>query len=584
MWAVPGSQPIQPRLWRILGHLLAHREAWEAASLIKLGRAQVCQDVVLIHLDGISANLVCSTKSCRLEEPVSCQHINALNAPSYSESFSCYIFQVDSWYSWIFMDSGYTNDAYAFWNALAVSLAGLFSVCLGSIIGPPSRCSDGKLFCCTSHKALWLAAISKYTNWLHHSDFVSTTADFQVSDFLIGRYNSAPFLHRTTMEQAGRASTMLHRPTGRSSLAPTDLLHAFHRVPRTADARGFKKACCVERFLKKHCGMPFVAFALQVLQDLASLSLGRISLHFLPFLCFSKFRWTKATSWHSWWVRLGLGLPWTFCSLHSGIQYEVGVWRSFRSVVGCLDAREPKEKDAQPSEVSLTMLETCRYFCWLEGKMLGYIRSFLQKNCAFHELTVCWLLLVWQDVTCCCPTGQATSMLLGVAALAGNLGPALVGILDPGPNIRDRIHLCGSRIFLPREFFRRRWKGDWIPFALDLLSCSSFCSSELLGISRHSVSGWTFCHAITFPFSYWYCAYPKTQSQISRCICKYLYHNDIFFSIATLGRLSLDSQWDHIGPCLRGLGVGSGHHALCPCVILALGPLLDGPLSFLNDL
>lgn len=52
------------------------------------------------------------------------------------------------------MDSGYTNDAYAFWNALAVSLAGLFSVCLGSIIGPPSRCSDGKLFCCTSHKAL----------------------------------------------------------------------------------------------------------------------------------------------------------------------------------------------------------------------------------------------------------------------------------------------------------------------------------------------------------------------------------------------------------------------------------------------
>jgi len=57
-----------------------------------------------------------------------------------------------------------------------------------------------------------------------------------------------------------------------------------------------KKACCVERFLKKHCGMPFVAFALQVLQDLASLSLGRISLHFLPFLCFSKFRWTKATS------------------------------------------------------------------------------------------------------------------------------------------------------------------------------------------------------------------------------------------------------------------------------------------------
>lgn len=32
---------------------------------------------------------------------------------------------------------GYTNDAYAFWNALAVSLAGLFSVCLGSIIGQP---------------------------------------------------------------------------------------------------------------------------------------------------------------------------------------------------------------------------------------------------------------------------------------------------------------------------------------------------------------------------------------------------------------------------------------------------------------
>lgn len=88
------------------------------------------------------------------------------------------------------------------------------------------------------------------------------------------------------MEQAGRASTMLHRPTGRSSLAPTDLLHAFHRVPRTADARGLTKACCVERFLKKHCGMPFVAFALQALQDLASLSLGAfpfISFHFFVF-------------------------------------------------------------------------------------------------------------------------------------------------------------------------------------------------------------------------------------------------------------------------------------------------------------
>ncbi|CAK9025261.1 unnamed protein product [Durusdinium trenchii] len=30
---------------------------------------------------------------------------------------------------------GYTNDAYAFWNALAVSLAGLLSVCIGSAIG-----------------------------------------------------------------------------------------------------------------------------------------------------------------------------------------------------------------------------------------------------------------------------------------------------------------------------------------------------------------------------------------------------------------------------------------------------------------
>ena len=42
-------------------------------------------------------------------------------------------------------------------------------------------------------------------------------------------------------------------------------------------------------------------------------------------------------------------------------------------------------------------------------------------------------------MTCWGLAGQATSMLLGVAALAGNLGPALVGILDPGPSIRDRI-------------------------------------------------------------------------------------------------------------------------------------------------
>ena len=28
--------------------------------------------------------------------------------------------------------------------------------------------------------------------------------------------------------------------------------------------------------------------------------------------------------------------------------------------------------------------------------------------------------------------GQATSMMLGIATLAGNLGPAIIGILDPG--------------------------------------------------------------------------------------------------------------------------------------------------------
>ena len=124
-----------------------------------------------------------------------------------------------------------------------------------------------------------------------------------------------------------------------------------------------------------------------------------------------------------------------------------------------------------------------------------------EKLC--HQRTRC--LLASLSVTRCYMLlwpGQATSMLLGVAALAGNLGPALVGILDPGPNICDRIHLRGSVIFLPRQFICRRWKGDWIPFALDLRSCSSFCSSELLGISRHSVLGCTFCHAITFPFSH----------------------------------------------------------------------------------
>ena len=30
---------------------------------------------------------------------------------------------------------GYSNDAYAFWNALVVSLAALLSVCIGSLIG-----------------------------------------------------------------------------------------------------------------------------------------------------------------------------------------------------------------------------------------------------------------------------------------------------------------------------------------------------------------------------------------------------------------------------------------------------------------
>ena len=67
-------------------------------------------------------------------------------------------------------------------------------------------------------------------------------------------------------------------------------------------------------------------------------------------------------------------------------------------------------------------------------------------------------------------------MLLGVAALAGNLGPALVGILDPGL----RPLTVTPKIALPIGFCcLRRWKQHWNPLALDLLCSPSFCSSEL---------------------------------------------------------------------------------------------------------
>ena len=39
-------------------------------------------------------------------------------------------------------------------------------------------------------------------------------------------------------------------------------------------------------------------------------------------------------------------------------------------------------------------------------------------------------------------SGQATSMLLVISALAGNLGPALVGILDPGAQIFSAFSLA----------------------------------------------------------------------------------------------------------------------------------------------
>lgn len=46
-------------------------------------------------------------------------------------------------------------------------------------------------------------------------------------------------------------------------------------------------------------------------------------------------------------------------------------------------------------------------------------------------------------------TGQATSMLLGVAALVGNLGPAMVGILDPGHE--RRIEKTRADVISPRR-------------------------------------------------------------------------------------------------------------------------------------
>lgn len=82
--------------------------------------AQVCQDVVYLQLDSVFAYMVCSPKS----------HRHSIAQPAFKwprELCRCWKFP---------LRRGYTNDAYAFWNAVAVSVAGLLSVCIGSIIGP----------------------------------------------------------------------------------------------------------------------------------------------------------------------------------------------------------------------------------------------------------------------------------------------------------------------------------------------------------------------------------------------------------------------------------------------------------------
>lgn len=97
---------------------------------------QVSQDVVLLHLDILLAHLVCTAGFGR-------PFYKAWSKEAAEVLFSFFFDLLRRWWrvvgqfhQFVGAKSGYTNDAYAFWNALAVSLAGLLSVCIGSAIGP----------------------------------------------------------------------------------------------------------------------------------------------------------------------------------------------------------------------------------------------------------------------------------------------------------------------------------------------------------------------------------------------------------------------------------------------------------------
>ncbi len=71
--------------------------------------------------------------------------------------------------------------------------------------------------------------------------------------------------------------------------------------------------------------------------------------------------------------------------------------------------------------------------------------SVADVTCTYSD---CWYLVAYRcyNVSLCWEPGQATSMLLGVAALAGNVGPALVGFLDPGDNHRSQLGAWKSNV------------------------------------------------------------------------------------------------------------------------------------------
>ena len=141
------------------------------------------------------------------------------------------------------LNTGYTNDAYAFWNALVVSVAGLLSVGLGSIIGAKlgflnkqtrlARDATGR---CASR---WIFEI------LRCHMVLLTSQDPPSRSFVLPSKPVPVVLCecRTSLEQIGCARTMLCGSHWRFGFSSFDFSDGLHWVPWRARVNRLGPGC-----------------------------------------------------------------------------------------------------------------------------------------------------------------------------------------------------------------------------------------------------------------------------------------------------------------------------------------------------